>query len=158
MSAAPLVIWSVVKKTSSFRKASAHDKREVLSGEPLNAAAKHSYAASGFAQRNRVGVVRLPDSAVSAMGKKGSGYALVSFDAERAKSPKNSVKRTELPKALAAGAATVTTAVGDKRKDLLASALARFSRVRKAGYKVKPIEKGVKTGSRADRKKAAVKA
>lgn len=148
---APLVAWDVVKRTSSFRRTSTHNKFVTMSSEPLNLEGAHSYRASGLAQRERIGVV--PTKAGKVAGA-GSGYAVVKYVAADAKSPAKSTTAVELPVKLSDGVKALTAHIGAARKDLLQSALAKYSRARKAG-KVKVVaEQKVKTGSRKDRKAA----
>jgi hypothetical protein len=150
---APLVCWDVVKRTSSFRRTSTHNKFVTMSSDAMNLEGAHSYRASGLAQRARAGVVPTAAGKIGA----GSGYALATFDAALAKSPAKSRKEVELPVALAKGVELVTAAVGKSRKDLLQQALAKYSRARKAGTVKAAVEKGVKSGSRKERA-AAMKA
>ena len=156
---APLVCWDVVKRTSSFRRTSTHNKFVTMSSEAMNLEGAHSYRASGLAQSVRVGIV---PTAAGKVDDTNSGYEIVTFDAALAKSPKLSRKASELALALKKGADHVMSqAIFNKpadakagpkaRVDLLQQALAKYSRVRKAG-KVKVVAKtGVKSGSRKDR-------
>ena len=144
---APLVAWDVVKRTSSFRRTSTHNKFVTMSSEPMNAEGVHSYRASGLSQRARAGIAPTQAGKVGA----GSGIALVTYNAAEAKSPKKSIVATELSSKLTAGAEVIKATVGASRKDLLQSVLAKYSRARKAGkVKAAPADK-VKTGSRKDR-------
>jgi len=145
---APLVAWDVVKRTSSFRRTSTHNKFVTMSSEPMNLEGAHSYRASGLAQRVRVGIVP------TAAGKVGtaSGIAIVTYKAESAKSPKAATAAVELPLKLAEGVKVIANSVS--RKDLVASALAKYSRARKTGQVKAASLDRVKSGSRKDRAKA----
>ena len=138
----PNVIWDVVRKTSSFRKSS---QGITLSADPLNIEGKHSFRASGFAKAAVIGIVPVAKTI-----KHSSGYAVAVTNPAAAHKPKSYLRKTELTNRLKAGAATVSAAAAIRR-DLSLQALARFSRVRKAGHAAKPVS-GPKTGGKRAKK------
>ena len=81
-----------------------------------------------------------------------SGIAIVTYKAESAKSPKAATAAVELPLKLTEGVKVIAANVS--RKDLVASALAKYSRARKTGQVKAASQDRVKSGSRKDRAKA----
>jgi hypothetical protein len=95
-----------------------------LSADPLNVEGKHSFRSSGFAQKNAVGIIPVKGT----VSDKSSGYRIVT--PASAVPGSITLKSEELPKNLKAGAKIISSSLSH-RKDLVNSALARYSRLRR---------------------------